>query len=70
MLTLIFLLSCFVNNVKIILYTLIGLLSQHISVLTKCTYMMTSGMHRRPFEGRHLVFVILILFYTLLFFNY
>ena len=20
-----------------------------------CTYMMTSGMHRRPFEGRHLV---------------
>ena len=22
-----------------------------------CTYMSTSGMHRRPFEGRHLVFI-------------
>ena len=30
--------------------------SQHLSVLTTCTYMTTSGMHRRPFEGRHLVF--------------
>ena len=30
--------------------------SQHISVLTTCTYMTTSGMHRRPFESRHLVF--------------
>ena len=42
--------------------------SQHISVLTTCTFMFrqvctieplffktTSGMHRRPFEGRHLV---------------
>ena len=28
---------------------------QHTSVLTTCTYMTTSGMHRRPFEGRHLV---------------
>ena len=43
--------------------------SQHISVLTTCTFMFrqlgtiepsffktTSGMHRRPFEGQHLVF--------------
>ena len=60
------------------LCTLIGLLSyaihkhscrsQHISVLTTCTFMFrqvctiepsffntTSGMHRRPLEGRHLV---------------
>ena len=41
---------------------------KHISVLTTCTYMFrqvciieplffntASGMHRRPFEGRHLV---------------
>ena len=28
--------------------------SQHISVFTTRTYMMTSGMHRRPFEGQHL----------------
>ena len=28
---------------------------QHISVLITSTYMTTSGMHRRPFEGRHLV---------------
>ena len=45
--------------------------SQHISVLTTCTLMFrqvctiepsffntTSGMHRRPFEGRHLVLVV------------
>ena len=29
--------------------------SLHISVLTTCSYMTTSGMHRRLFEGRHLV---------------
>ena len=29
--------------------------AQHISVLTTCTCMTTSGMHRRPFQGRHLV---------------
>ena len=28
--------------------------SKTVSVST-CTYMLTSGMHRRPFEGRHLV---------------
>ena len=78
MLTLVFLLSCFVNIFYLILCTLIGLLShaihehscrsQHISVFTTCTFMFrqvctigpsffntTSGMHRRPFEGRHLV---------------
>ena len=46
--------------------------SQHISVLTTCTFMFrqfytiehiliktTSGMHRRPFEGRLLVFRVL-----------
>ena len=44
--------------------------SQHISVLTICTFIFrqvciiepsffktTSGLHRRPFEGRHLVFM-------------
>ena len=29
-----------------------GKLYKHVST---CTYMMTSGKHRRPFEGRHLV---------------
>ena len=28
---------------------------QHISVLSTCTFMTTSGMHRRLFEGRYLV---------------
>ena len=45
---------------------------QHISVLTTCTFMFrrvciiepsffntTSGMHRRPFEGRHLVSIVI-----------
>ena len=77
--TLVFPLSCFVNNFYLILCTLIGLLSyaihkhssrsQHISVLTACTFMFrkvwiiepssfntTSGMHRHPFEGRQLFF--------------
>ena len=41
----------------------IGKISQKNSkfefwLVTKtCTYMMTSGMHRRPFEGQHLVLV-------------
>ena len=26
--------------------------------VSTCTYMSTSGMHRRPFEGRHLVFLV------------
>ena len=26
--------------------------------VSTCTYMSTSGMHRRPFEGRHLVFLL------------
>ena len=30
--------------------------------VSTCTYMSTSGMHRRPFEGRHLVFVRMCLF--------
>ena len=40
------------------LYTLIRaiILSINIQVVSTCTYMTTSGMHRRPFEGRHLVF--------------
>ena len=80
MLTLVFLLSCFVNNFYLILCPLMSLLScaihkhscrsQHISVLTTCTFMFrqvciiepsfinaTSGMHRRPIEGRHLVWI-------------
>ena len=42
---------------------------QHISVSTTCTYMTTSGMHRRPFESRHLLhfnhfnFLSLVIFY-------
>ena len=78
MLTWMFLLSCFVISFQLILCTLVGLFfyaiskhssrSQHISVLTTCTFMFrqfctiepsffnaTSGMHRRPIEGRHLV---------------
>ena len=70
----------FCNNLQLILCTLIGLLShaihqhyrrsQHISVLTACTFVFgqvctiepsffktTSGMHRLPFEGRHLVLI-------------
>ena len=79
MLTLVFLLSCFVNDFLFTLFTLIYVVSyaihkhscgyQHISVLTTCTFMLqqvsiieptfcktTSGMHRRPFEGQHLIF--------------
>ena len=78
MLTLVFLLSYFVNNFLFIPCTLIGLIShairkyscwsQHISVLTTCTFMFfdkfaplnlqlfktTSRMHRCSFEGRHI----------------
>ena len=28
--------------------------------VSTCTYMSTSGMHRRPFEGRHLVLILMI----------
>ena len=33
--------------------------SQHTSVLTTCTYITTSLIHRRPFEGQHLVLTII-----------
>ena len=33
---------------------------QHVSVLTTCTFMMTSGMHRRPLESLHLVYKMLL----------
>ena len=82
MLTLVFQLSCFVNDFLFTLFTLIDVVSllsyaihkhssrsQHISVVTTCTFMLqqvsiiepsfcktTSGMHCRPFEGRHLIF--------------
>ena len=29
--------------------------------VSTCTYMSTSGMHRRPFEGRHLVSIFILL---------
>ena len=85
MLTLVFLLPCFVNNFYLMLCILISLFSyaihkyssrsQHISVLTICTFIFwqfctiepsffnaTSGKHRLPIEGRHIV---LRLFYLL-----
>ena len=89
MLTLVFLLSCFVNKFYLILCTLIGAIMliiniqvglhiyicvnfMHIYVSASFTigpsffFETTSGMHRRPFEGRHLaVFVIYI--FTFLF---
>ena len=37
-------------------------LNQHSS--STCTYMSTSEMHRRPFEGRHLVFILNLPCYT------
>ena len=78
MLALVFLLSCFVNDFLFTLFTLIDVVSyaihkhssrsQHISVVTTCTFMLqqvsiiepsfcktTSGMHCRPFEGQHLI---------------
>ena len=47
------------QHFKLMLCTLIGaiILSINIQVVLNMhlSYMMTSGMHRRPFEGRHLV---------------
>ena len=66
MLTWVFLLSCFVKNFYLILCTLLctHMLSINIYVSSRQFYTIepsffktTSRMHRRPFDGRHLVFI-------------
>ena len=66
MLTLLFLLPCFVNNACLaytvrIDWAIVLSINIHVGFnITTCTHMTTSGMHCSPFEGRHLVFFIVL----------
>ena len=55
---LVFSFTCFLLSSKLNfdLYFELCQIDEIIQIGSTSTYMMTSGMHRRPFEGRHLVF--------------
>ena len=58
------------NWIRLVFWLVLKSWNEHSSrsQQSTCTYMSTSGMHRRPFEGRHLVLVPFHLIFESLFF--